>query len=187
MVEKIRKGKQRWIKIVGSLEFKDSPLGESYVIDPERLIGKKIQLGLNNLTGDMRKQSILVGFCIRTINGAEARADVVSYEMLQAHVKRLVRAGQDKIDDSFLVESQDHVKLKIKPVIVTRSKTKNSNLTRLRMEGREKIKHLFMKEPFEKVFGAIISGQLQRSLRQEMSKIHPLSVFEIRKIEILNR
>ncbi len=187
MVEKTRKGKQRWIKIIGPPELKDSVLGESYVVDPEQLIGKKVYLGLNNLTGDMRRQNILVGFRVHSVKGAEAHADVVSYEMIQAHVKRLIRAGQDKIDDSFLVESKDHVKLRIKPLILTRNKTKNSNLTRIRMRTREKIKDLFTKESFTNTFGAILSGQLQKSLRQDMSKIYPLSVFEIRRVDILNR
>ena len=34
MVGKVKKGKKRWIKIVGPREFKGAVLGESYVIDP---------------------------------------------------------------------------------------------------------------------------------------------------------
>ena len=187
MVEKIKKGKKRWIKIVGPAEFNGVSLGESYVIDPEVLKGKNVKSNLSNLIGDMRRQNVLVGFKIKEIRGNEAIADIVSYEMIQAHVKRLVRVGQDKIDDSFVVETNDKRKLKIKPIITTRGKANNSILTRIRMETREKMKESAIKEDFKKLFGDIISGYLQKSLKQELRKIYPLSTMDIRKVELLNR
>ena len=53
MAGKLRKGKKRWISIVGPREFRNNILGESYVIDPDMLIGKKVKLNLSNpLTGE---------------------------------------------------------------------------------------------------------------------------------------
>ena len=187
MAEKSKKGKKRWIKIVGPGEFKNIVLGESYVIDPNILLGKKLKLSLGSLTGALKRQYALIGFKVKEIKGAEAHAEVVSYEMVLAHTKRLVRAGRDKIDDSFVVESKDKVKARIKPIGLTKNKAKNSILTRIRNLGREKIKEMFLKEDFNKALDEIISGRLQRSLKQELGKTYPLGVYDIRKLEVLNR
>lgn len=187
MVEILKKGKKRWIGIIGPPEFKGLVLGESYVIDPQTLVGKKLSLNLSNLIGDMRKQNIVVGFKIKEIKGAEAHADIVSYEMLQSHVKRLIRSEQDKIDDSFEVESKDKIKLLVKPIIITTNKTKNSVLTKIRMRTREKIKEAFLQNEFKPMLKEIMGGYFQKSIKQELRKIYPLSIFEIRKVEIVNR
>lgn len=187
MAGKSKKGKKRWVRIVGPVEFKNSVLGEGYVVDPNMLIGKKVKLNLGNLIGDPRKQSVAISFKIKEVKGAEAHAEVVSYEMLQSHVKRLVRTGQDKIDDSFLVESKDKLKLRVKPIMLTRNKANNSILSNIRLKCRERIKDIFLKESFNNIFSDIITGQLQRGLKQELRKVYPISIFDIRRIEILNR
>ena len=111
MVEKSKKGKERWIRIMGSKEFNNAFLGESYTVDPETLIGKKVQVNLGSLLNDMKRQNSLVTFKIKETKGNEVYADFVSYEMVKAHTKRLVRAGQNKIDDSFIVEGKDKLKI----------------------------------------------------------------------------
>lgn len=187
MVISIKKGKKRWIKVIGPVEFNNILLGESYVIDPNNLLGKKIQLNLSNLIGDMKRQNIVVGFKIKEIKGNDAYAELISYGMLQTHIRRLVRTGQDKIEDSFVVETKDNIKIRIKTIILTKNKTKNSVLTKIMMYGRDAIKTSFSNNSFKQELGNIILLQLQRKLKQEMNKIYPLSVFEIKKLEIMNR
>ncbi len=179
-----KKGKKRWVKIIGS-EFNNMVIGESYIVDPEKLIGKTLKLNLGALIGDSKKFNINLGFKIKEIKGADAYAVVVSYEILQAHVKRLVRVGQDKIEDSFVAESKDKLKVCVKPVALTKAKAKNSILTKIRKDARERITHIFANNNFKEVLNEIINGQLQKNLRQEFKKIYPLSTFEIRKLEVV--
>ena len=187
MADKIRKGKKSWVRIVGPTSFKNNFLGESYVYDGKELIGRKIRINLSRLNGDMRVQNIFIVFKIKESKGPEVYADIVSYEVSQSHIKRIVRTNRDKIDDSFIVESKDKVKLRVKPVIMTVNKAKNSILTALRSNTRENLKGFFSQSDLKSALDDIMLGKLQKAVKQNLKKIYPVSALEIRKLEVLNR
>ena len=47
MAKSQKKGKKVWIKIMAPAEFNGIELGESYVYEPESLIGKKLDVNLS--------------------------------------------------------------------------------------------------------------------------------------------
>src|SRR3989344_5529035 len=100
MAEKVKKGKKQWVEIVGSSDFKNQYLGESYVSDINQLLGKTVMVNASRLLDDMKKQQATITFKVNEIKGDQALAIVVAYEMLSAHVRRLVRTNKDKIEDS---------------------------------------------------------------------------------------
>ena len=187
MAEKTKKGKKQWVEIVGSSDFKNQYLGESYVSDINQLLGKTVIVNVSRLLEDMKKQQATVTFKVNEIKGDQALAAPVTYEMLSAHTRRLVRTNKDKIEDSFVIESKDKIKLRIKPITLTRNKTKNSVLTKIRMKTREYFINFAAKSDFKTILVEVMRGDVQKSLRNDMKKIYPLSIFEIRKIEVLNR
>ena len=187
VVSKTTKGKKKWISIVGPATLKNNFLGESYVYDPQILIGRKLKLNLSQVLGDMRKQNVNLGFKIKELKGNEAYAEIIYYEIVPAYVKRMVRTGKEKIDDSFVIETKNKIKLKIKPVIITKNKASRLILTKLRMITREKINQFSNKEDIDVIFDKVISGQLQKELDKNLRKIYPLNNFEIRRLEILNK
>ena len=187
MAEKIKKGKKQWVEIVGSSDFKNQYLGESYVSDINQLLGKTVIVNASRLLDDMKKQQATVTFKVNEIKGDQALAIVVAYEMLSAHVRRLVRTNKDKIEDSFVIESKDKTKLRIKPITLTRNKTNNSVLTKIRMKTREYFINIAAKNDFKTILVEVMRGEVQKSLRNDLKKIYPLSILEIRKIEVLNR
>ena len=186
MVKTTKKGKKAWIKIVAPREFKNITLGESYVYTPDQLIGKKLSVNLSIILGDMRKQNINMGFKIYEANQTQALTKTVSFELMPTHVKKMNRALKDKMDDSFVVVSKDNLKIKIKPLLLTRNKTSNSTLTSLRKKTREKLAKIASENDFSDFLNGVISSQLQKELRADLNKIYPLSVCEIRKIELVS-
>ena len=100
----VRKGKKGWVKIVGPKYFRSVEIGESYVYSSNDLIGKKLKINLSVLSGDMRKQHVNIGFKVVEASGSQAVADIYSYEIVGAHVRRMVRTLKDKVDDSFFAD-----------------------------------------------------------------------------------
>ena len=185
MAEKVRKGKKKWIRVLGPTDLKDNILGESYVYDANTLLGKTLTLNLGNLTGAPRRQNTNLKFKISEIKGSDAHAVLIGYVMVMAHVKRMVRTGKEKIDDSFVINCKDKGKLKIKPVLITKGKASNSVLTKLRLGVRDMVSDFALKNDYKTVFDNVMSGQLQRTLRNDLKKIYPLIACEIRKLEIM--
>ena len=181
------KGKKRWVQIIGPAFFNNALLGESYVSEPSLLIGKTVYAHLSYLTGDMRKQYTVLGFKVTSVKGSDAYADLISYSLVLAHVKRMVRPNKDKIDDSFTVETKDHLALRIKPVILTRNKAHNSLLTKIRKHVRDSFIALSRNHSFPELVDGLISGHISKELKQQINKIYPINTFEVRSLELIRR
>ncbi len=183
--EEIKKKKKVWVSIVGPNEFKNNQLGESYVPESKILIGKKLKIDLSSLIGDMRKQSISIGFIVTEVSGNQAKADAISYNLSTAHIRRMVRAGKDKLESSFVADIKNNKKIRVKTLILTKAKTKNSVLTGIRKEISNYFIELGKVSDFNDMLGGMINGELIKDLRANLKKIYPLSVLEIKSIELL--
>lgn len=186
MVKKnLKKAKKSWVRIVGTGHFGNSELGESYVYSPEDLIGKRLKVNLSTLIGDMRKQHVNIGFKITEAKGNQVMADFDYYEIVNSHIRRMIRTLKDKIDDSFTAECKDKIKIRVKPVAVTKAKTSNSALTSVRNRIRERFSKSCSESNFNEFIETILNGSYQSELRRELNKIYPLTMFEIRRLEIV--
>ena len=104
--------------------------------------------------------------------------------MLMAYfLKRMVRKGTNYVEDSFFAPCKN-AQLRIKPFLVTRRKVSRAVRKALREKAREELTNHVKKLDFEQVFDEIIKNQLQRELSSSLKKIYPLSLCEIRVLEV---
>lgn len=180
--QKQLKKKKKWFQIVAPKEFREEILGETSAFEEPTLIGRKIGINLMNLLGDPKKQNSKLVFRISEIKDGKAYTELVSYEMLQAFIRRLNRKDANKIEDSFICDTKDNVKLVFKPILVTNNKAKNEVLTLLRQRAREFIAENTKKLNYNDVVDEVISTNAQKSLRSFLKKVYPLSVCEFKEV-----
>jgi len=176
--------KKQWLNIVAPKEFGGMEMGETYISEPEEAIGKTLFVSLANLMGDYQKQSINIKF--RIINHENGLLNTVfeGYFMTPSSVRKLVRKAKDKMDDSFPVKTADNVSLRIKIVMVTKSRTKGSILAALKKNAREIMAKLVGSLSLEMFAKEVSIHKIQQSLSKELRKTYPLSICEIRLAEI---
>jgi len=182
---KIRRKGKKWFSIIAPKMFNNLKIGETMAYEPSQLVGRKLRVNLMTLMNDSRKQNVNINFIIDSINGENGVCKVVGYELNKAHLKRLVKKGISKIEDSFLAESKDGVKFKIKPLLITRFKLKNSVATEMRKRLKEKVKNSFKQTNWEEIIISIVQNRLQRDLKGVLKKVYPLSYFEVRVLELV--
>ena len=141
--------KKQWIQIISPKIFSNYPIGESYILEPRSLLGRKISTNLSALTGDPKRQNINVFFTIKDLHEKKVSTELVGYRINPANLKRYARRNRGKIDDSFEAVTMDGKILRIKPLIVTRSKAANSVLTKIRMDARSQIAKALTRMKFE--------------------------------------
>lgn len=178
--------KKGWVKIIAPKLFHEKLIGESFVALPSNLIGRSVSINLFALTGDIKKQNYTGFFKVTELSGGVAKTLLNSLEMNSVAVKRLVRKGRNKIDDSFIVETSLKGKVRIKPVIVTLAKTSKGIQSILRMKVREKLKELASKYTFEDFINEIFNTNIQRVVKGEIKKIFPLKSIDIRAIKLIS-
>ncbi len=178
--------KKKSYLIFASPEFGEKQVGETKSDDDSKVMGRKINLLLSDLTGDHKSQNVKVSFRVKGINGTRANTEVSEYVLIPALIKRIVRVGKSKIDDSFTCTTQDGVKVQLKPIILTRFKTQHSIHTALRKKTRELCADTLSKINYGKFITDVSSKTIQKDITNVLKKIYPVSSFDFRMIQKLN-
>lgn len=179
----IKKKKKRWIPILPTNHFKILDIGETYTAEPSKLVGKTLSLNLMELTRDPKKQNSKITFKIIEVKDNKALTEIKRYEMLPSLVKRLAHPGKSKIDISLRLETKDNIKIKIKPVIVTKSRTTRSKLSKLRKQTEDFLKLAVKNLSYSDLISSLLSFKLQILLKQNLKKTYPITVCHIRIME----
>lgn len=176
--------KKRWYPIIAPKMFNEQIIGEILIADPSKAIGKTVPANLMNLTGDMKKQSTDIIFSINSVTGEKASTGIIGYKVSSSHIKRLVRRGKNKVDVSFIINTADNKRARIKIVLVTIGMTYLPVLGSLRKAAQDFVSKAAAKMKFEDIVREVITNKLQIELRKHASKIYPIRICEVRRINI---
>ncbi|MBS3149286.1 hypothetical protein J4455_01150 [Candidatus Woesearchaeota archaeon] len=179
------KKKRKWYKILGSQEFNNPEIGETLSSDPNLILKKTTQVYLNTLTNDPKNQNIKIIFSVNKIENDIAYSELIRYELVQAFIRRVVRRDRNKIDDSFIAETKDNLKVRIKPIVMTKNQTKGIIVTKIRKEIRDNLLKNIKTLDLKELFMNTINHSLQNSLRESIKKIYPIASCEVRILEKL--
>jgi len=183
-VPKIKR-KKRWFTVLAPIEYNSVVVGESMAVDAEALKNRIVKMNLMTVTRNMKKQNTVVKFRIKEVKGDKAETELVAYEMNLSYVKRLAKRSKEKVDDSFVTVTKDEIKVRVKPVLFTRSYTTKGVLTDLRKGAREIIANFAKDKTYSQFILALNSGEIQRELKGKLKKVYPVSIAEIRAIKRL--
>lgn len=178
--------KKQWIKIVSPKDFGENEMGETFISEPEQAIGKTLLVSLANITGDYQKQNINIKFRITGHDNGRLTTVFNGYFITPSAVRKLMRKSRDKLDDSFLVKTSEGIQLRIKTIMITKSRTKGGILAALKKQAREVMATIVGSMNLETVAREISMHRIQQNLSKELKKLYPLSVCEIRTAELSN-
>jgi ribosomal protein S3AE len=177
--------KKHWAPILAPKSFENMVIGEAHVTENEELLAKSVTTNLMVLTDDPRKQGYNVRFDVKEVKEGKAHTQVIAIEMTPSAVKRLIRRGRDKVDDSFVVRIGGGRMIRIKPTLVTNTKASKAAQTEIRMTVRKRLRDHYAKMRFDDIVKEIIEMKTQRMLRDLCGKTHPLRSADIRQILII--
>ncbi|MCX6750062.1 MAG: hypothetical protein NTZ83_01250 [Candidatus Pacearchaeota archaeon] len=147
--------------------------------DLPELEGKFIKYDLTRI---LRGKSILMQFKI-SVKDNKAVALPRGILLMSYFLRRMIRKGTDYVEDSFLADCKD-ASLKIKPFLITRRKVSKRVRRGLREKTKEEIKKYLKDKSSERIFEEILKNKMQKELSLILKKIYPLSLCEIKSLEI---
>lgn len=103
--------------------------------------------------------------------------------LLPYYLRRMVRRGTNYVEDSFSTESKES-QIRIKPFLVTRRKVSRAVRKALRNKAREELIAWAKESTDEKIFDDTLKGKIQRELSIKLKKVYPLSLCELRVINV---
>jgi ribosomal protein S3AE len=173
------KKKRKWYGIYATKEYGSVLLGESLVSDINKLVGRRLAVGLS-LISKTNNPNARVVFEITKVEENRAIAEPKGYYVLSVFIKRNVRRNKSKVDKSYKFVSKDGVNCVIKVFFVTRSKIQSKVSAALQEQLKKALEDVFKKKTFNEIFGGLVSYEIQKSLKKELNKIHPLYALEVR-------
>ncbi len=177
--------KKRWVQIQAPKLFNEQIIGESFVGEPQELVGRHVTVSLMILTGDPQKQSVSVSFKITGVNNGMVTSELIGYQLVPSAAKKLMRRERSKIDDSFIVETSDKKYIRVKPMIITRGRTTNSVLALMTKLERAFIAKTISTMDFESFVRDVVQKKLQHGIGQLLRRLYPVAACEIRQMELI--
>ena len=184
---KQRVRKKKWFPVIAPKLFRENVIGEIPLYESEAMLNRSLSVNMMNLTGNPRNQQINVILRIKEIKDGKGLTQVLGYEMMPSSVKRLVRRGRTKIDDSVIVATSDNKKVKIKPLVITRTLANNSIANSMRLVVRNSLATLVSKLTYDKLVEEIMSNKLQKHLGIMASKIAPIRNSSIKGFKLIEK
>jgi len=174
-----------WIEIYApDRVFNGILLGETIVNrdEVERALGRTIELNLAFITGNFKYQNYKVKFKANRLSGGKLYSELVEISLYDAYIRRIVRKGTSRIDDSFIVRTRDGIDVRIKPLVITRYKANRNQKSSIRKIYKE---FLMTKVPtldFYDLVEKVINYEIQEEVRPVLNKIFPVDRVEIRRL-----
>jgi len=147
---------------------------------PEDLKDKTIKL---DLTRQLKGKSVEVLVKIKIKDG-KAIAYPIKIKLMPYFIRRMIRKRISYIEDSFETPSQESI-LKIKPFLITRKRVSRAVRKTLRNKTKNWIEDYIAEKKDDEIFNEILSNKMQRPLSLILKKTYPLSLCEIRVLEII--
>jgi small subunit ribosomal protein S3Ae len=169
----------------GFLEGDEKIIGETIADDPEKLIGRVIEVSLSDINNDYSKMHVKLEFQITEVTGYKAQTRFKGHSFARDYLRFLVRRRRTRIDSVSTVKTKDGIPFRITVTGFTtnRSKTSKKDAIRRKMLGvvEERAGELNSEDFIREATG----GKLSSLVYFQCKSIYPLKVVEIQKTKIL--
>lgn len=175
--------KKKWFPLYAPALFGGQLIGETHVESSEQVKGKFINTNLSTITNDMKKQNTAVKLRVSKIVEGKGQTEIIGMSLVQSFVKRLVRRGRSKVDDSFTAKTKDGQLVRVKPLVLTNTTCVASTASQLRLETRRLLKEKVASTGFVNSVQDILTFKMQKSIKDALQKIHPIRSVDVRVFE----
>lgn len=178
--QKIRKGKRKWYPIHAPALFDKQLIGETMVWETEAILGKPAKVNVMTLTGNPKKQNMDVFFEVVDVKEGVGHTKTLGIELQHNAARRLARRGRSKVADSFLAKTKTGDLVRVKPIIMTRSRADNEVQRAIRSKAKTVIRAFTAQYTIETLINEIVNNRMQRFVKDELLDVFPVRSADIR-------
>ena len=176
--------KKRWIRIIAPKIFNSSVVGETPALEPKAVIGKLVRVNQATITNDMRRQNTELSLIVDNIEGDNAKTKIVGLRLLPTSLKRVVRKGRTRLDQTVRAITKDEQVVTVKLILIPRSIVQGSVSTALQEETKRFLTKKISMSGYDALCEEIVSEKLKRGLKDRLSKIYPLKICDIKEFKL---
>lgn len=176
---------KQWYQITAPAAFSHKALAETLADEPEKLLGRRVETSLFDLTGDMKQMHIKLTFQVNEIADRNAKTVFDGHTMTSDYVRRLTRRGATKIPAVFDLQTKDGSRVRAKPFAIVDRRCQTTQAQAIRQVMEEHLQKSAQQNTLSGFLSDILVGDLTTRMYKDARKIHPLRRIEVAKTEVL--
>jgi ribosomal protein S3AE len=162
-------------------------LYETPTTDPGSLVGRVIEVGVPELTGDQTKYYMKVSFSVKKIDNGKALTEFHGFKVAKEYVFRMVRKGSQRVDVNHVLGTKDGYKLRVGFIGVLNRNVESAVKSKFRKFAIGLLNENAGSMTLDEFVKCVLAGVIQRKIKKRGSKIYPVRSAEVLKIEIKGR
>jgi len=176
--------KKQWYEIISPNVFGNKVVGETITDEPKRLINRVIPVTGKELTGDIKKSYVTVKLKVNSITGDKANTVVNNYSVQRQYLQHFIRKGYSVIDIIADGKTEDNKNLRFKSLITIVGRVQTQKKKLIRKTFVSEIIKVINSSKLDNLIFLVIAGKVQHTLLKKVSKVFPIKLVEVKKIEI---
>lgn len=176
---------KEWYSIHAPRMFNEAEIGETPSADPEYVIGRTVEVTVQDLTGDFSKMHIKLRFKVTSVDGHDAKTEFIGHDLTSDYVRRLTRRKKTKTDHVVDVVTKDGFSYRIKTMAIADKRIQSSQEDAMRRVIGETLVQMGQEQTLSQLVKAIVSGDLAKDLARACRIVIPIKRIEIRKTEVM--
>lgn len=176
---------KEWYKVHAPRMFNETEIGETPSADPEYVIGRTVEVTVQDLTGDFSKMHIKLKFKVTSVDGHDAKTAFVGHDLTSDYVRRLTRRRKTKTDHVVDIVTKDGFTYRLKTMSIADRRIQSSQEDAMRRVIGETLVAIGQERTLSEIVKDIVSGDLAKELARACRIIIPIKRIEIRKSEVL--
>jgi small subunit ribosomal protein S3Ae len=148
--------------------------------------GRVTEVPLEKLTGDFNQKNFMIKFRVNEVRGNNAFTSFDGHRLTSDYKRALTRRKNSRIDCNFVLNLQDDVQIRIKPIIMVDKRIKKSQERVLRAVAHKCIDESLTKLNISETLKKIYSGDLSKEVATMLKSTYPTKRVEISKIHVMN-
>jgi len=176
---------KEWYKVHAPKMFNEAEIGETPSADPDYVIGRTVEVTVQDLTGDFSKMHIKLKFKVNAVDGSDAKTVFVGHDLTSDYVRRLTRRRKTKTDHVVDFYTKDGFEYRVKTMSIADRRIQSSQEEGMRAIISQTLNEMGKEMTLSEVVKAIISGTLSRDLAKACHVVIPIKRIEVRKSEVL--
>ncbi len=164
--------------------FGDVKAGDTVADDPSKLIGRRVEMTVDDLTGKLIKNSNLKLLLeIYDVDHTNAYTRFTGHRIDGDYLRSLARRRSSKVDSNIEVVTKDGENIRVKSSCFTLKKASEAQVREIRKIMESVIRSRADSLEFNKYLQEIILGKLSSDIYKVAKKIYPVRRVEITKTE----
>ncbi len=176
---------KKWYNVIAPEYFGSLVIATTPADEPWKLLGRKIEVTLYDLTGDITQVHVHLYFQIYKVEEENAYTIFKGHELARDYIRSLTRRKSSKITAILNVTTKDNYLLRVTLMAWTTYRCKTSQKHAIRKILMERISQIASQKLFSEFVVGMVFGEYNQELFNEAKKIYPLRKVEIAKSKLL--